>query len=85
MSKPEHLYAWTDPAPIVGETLYAWYNDFDGPGAPLDANRVIYTTTPNPTVDSTLYDSNKNVITLGDGISSASNSAITIQYLPSDD
>lgn len=81
MQKPEHLYAWTD-ADIV--PLYAWYNDFDGPGAPSDADRVIYTTTPNPTINSTLYDSNKNVITLGDGISSASDSAITIQYLPSD-
>ena len=82
---PTRLYAWTDSSSSSNaKTLYAWYNDFDGPGAPSDADRVIYTTTPNPTINSTLYDSNKNVITLGDGISSASNSAITIQYLPSD-
>jgi hypothetical protein len=80
---PTRLYAWTDLSSSSNtETLYAWYNDFDGPGAPADTSRVIYTTTPNPTINSILYDSNKNVITLGDGISSASNSAITIQYLP---
>ena len=86
VDKPEVLYAWTDSSSSSNaKTLYAWYNDFDGPGAPSDTDRVIYTTTPNPTINSTLYDSNMNIITLGDGISSASDSAITIQYLPSDD
>ncbi len=80
LHKPEHLYAYTDPN-VSGETLYAWYCDFDGPSSStIENRRTIYTKTPNPTTSTPIYDENGNVLNLGSSVSAASSSEITITY-----
>lgn len=69
---PEHLYGWTDYHRTgtqlykwveSGVSLYGWTSASPSTSTEAELPITFYTTTPNPTTSSTLYDSEGNDIT----------------------